>query len=68
MLCLYLSKKRKKINQKTKVIVTKGPLERVVVDGWQLDNDVKNITGYTWVIDMIDRSFFKVFNECSCTK
>ena len=43
----------KKINAKTKVIITKGPLERVVIDGWELDQNLKDITGYTWVIDMI---------------
>lgn len=34
--------------------MTKGPLERVVADGWELDEYLKKITGYNWVIDLID--------------
>ena len=44
----------KNIVNKPKVIVSKGPLERVVIDGWELDEDLKEVTTYTWVIDMID--------------
>lgn len=29
-------------------------MERVVADGWELDEDLKKITGYNWVIDLID--------------
>ena len=44
----------KNIVNKPKVIVSRGPLERVVIDGWELDEDLKEVTTYTWVIDMID--------------
>ena len=44
----------KEIKVNPKVIITKGPLERVVADGWELDQDLKKITGYSWVIDLID--------------
>ena len=49
-----MTKAGKNINVKTKTIISKGPLERVVVDGWELDNQLKEITGYSWVIDMVD--------------
>jgi len=48
------AKAGKKINNKIKIILPKGPLERVLIDGWELDDNLKEITGYTWVIDMID--------------
>ena len=44
----------KNIVNKPKVIISKGPLERVVIDGWELDDHLKEVTTYTWVIDMID--------------
>ena len=37
----------KNIVNKPKVIVSKGPLERVVIDGWELDEDLKEMTTYT---------------------
>ena len=40
--------------KKNKAIITKGPLDRLVADGWMLDNDLKSITGFNWVIDLID--------------
>ena len=43
-----------KINPKTKVIITRGPLERWVIDCWKLDQNLKEISRYTFVIDMID--------------
>ena len=49
-----MAKKSNIIKQKNKVIITKGPLERIVADGWMLDNDLKSITGFSWVIDLID--------------
>ena len=49
-----LSKKGKKIYTKLKIIITNGPLDRVIVDGWELDSDLKTITGFGWVIDIID--------------
>ena len=50
----FFTKKSKNINLKTKVIITKGNLERLVADGWQLDEDLKSIMGYNWVIDMVE--------------
>lgn len=38
-----MSKKRKNINPKVKFIITKGLLERVVADGWELDEDLKKL-------------------------
>ena len=49
-----LTKKGKNINQKVKKIIPLGPLERVVIDGWELDKDLKTLTGYSHVIDIID--------------
>ena len=37
-----------------KKIITKGPKERYVIDGWKLHEDLADISGYTWVIDIID--------------
>ena len=48
------NKTGKKINTKTKVIITKGPLERLVIEGWELDQNLKEITRYALVIDMIN--------------
>ena len=44
----------KKIVNKPKVIISKGLLKREVIDGCELDEDLKEVTIYTWVIDMID--------------
>ena len=41
MLNAYKLKKGKEIKVNPKVIITKGPLERVVADGWELDEDLK---------------------------
>ena len=49
-----LAKKGKKINNKINQIIPKGPLERVVIDGWELDTDLKNLTGFTHIVDIID--------------
>ena len=49
-----LSKKGKNINQKVKKIIPLGPLDRVVIDGWALDEDIKSLTGYSHIIDIID--------------
>ena len=51
--CIY-SKKGKTIKTKNIIILTKGPLERIIADGWELDEDLKTITGFSWVIDIID--------------
>ena len=42
------------MNAISKKIISKVSLERVVIDEWELDNKLKEITGYSWVIDMID--------------
>ena len=49
-----MNKAGKKIQVKPNIILSKGPLERVVIDGWELDDRLKEITGYTWVVDIID--------------
>jgi len=49
-----MAKKGTVIKPKSKVIITKGPLERLVADGWELDEELKTITGFNWVIDLID--------------
>ena len=49
-----MSKKGKNITPKIKFIITKGPLERIVADGWELDEDLKIITRFHWVVDIID--------------
>ena len=49
-----LAKKGKCIKPKDKIIITKGPLDRVVADGWELDVEIKSLTGFSWVIDIID--------------
>ena len=41
-----INKHGKKINIPNKSIITKGPLESVVADGWQLDDELKNITDF----------------------
>ena len=51
---MYICLKRKKININLKTIITKGPLESIVIDGWELDQELKNITGFNWVIDLIE--------------
>ena len=49
--CLQI-KNGKEIKVNPKVIITKGPLERAVADGWESDEDLKKITGYNWIIDL----------------
>ena len=49
-----MSKNGKFIKTKSKMIIAKDPLERIVIDGWELDIDIKNITHYNWVIDIVD--------------
>ena len=44
----------KKISLIPKSILVKGAKERYVVDGWALHEDMKNNTGYSVVIDIID--------------
>ena len=50
------------IKPKSKVNITKGPLERLVVNGWELDEELKAITGFNWVIDLVD--YFSKFIKC----
>ena len=49
-----IPKNGKSIKPKSKIIIAKGPLERIVIDGWELDIDIKNIAPYKWVIDIVD--------------
>lgn len=49
-----ISKKGKNINTQNKIIITKGSLDRIVEDGWQLDDELNSITGYCWIIDIIN--------------
>ena len=49
-----MTKKGNAIKPKTKVIITKGPLERLILDRWELDEKLKVITGFNRVIDLID--------------
>ena len=44
------SKAGKVIKPIQKKIISKGPKERYVIDGWKLHEDLANISGYTWVI------------------
>ena len=37
-----------------KKIITKGPRDRYIIDGWKLHQDLANLSGFTWVIDIID--------------
>ena len=57
-----IAKNGKFIKPKSKIIMEKGPLERIAIDGWELDIDIKNITHYKWVIDIVDMSI-PVFNN-----
>jgi len=57
-----MTKKGIMIKPKSKVIITKGPLERLVVNGWELDEELKAITGFNWVIDLVD--YFSKFIKC----
>lgn len=43
-----------RIDVKTKIIITKGPKERYIVDGFQLDPMTAEITGFSYVIEIID--------------
>ena len=49
---------RNKIGEPIKLkpikIISKGPCERFVIDGWKLPKHLVEITGYEWVIDVID--------------
>ena len=46
-------KNGERIKVKSKIIVTKGPKERFIIDGFQLDDFTKEITGYSYVIEII---------------
>lgn len=35
-------------------IILKGQRERYLVDGWKLHNELVTLTGFTWVLDIID--------------
>lgn len=42
------------INPQPKKIIPKGPRERYVCDSWKLNNELIKISGYKWVMDVID--------------
>lgn len=48
-----LAKKGKNICHKAIQIMPKGPLELEVIDEWELDIDITNITGFTHIVDII---------------
>ena len=41
-------------NNKIKVIVTKGPKERYVIDGFQLDEITKSVSNYSYIIEILN--------------
>ena len=51
--CLLL-RGGKKFTLAPKQIITKGAKDRYVVDGWKLNDELANISGYKWAIDIID--------------
>ena len=51
----YINQKAgEKIDAKSKIIITKGPKERFIIDGFQLDQITAEITGFSYVIEIID--------------
>ena len=50
---MFKSEKWERIKVKSKIIVTKGPKEKFIIDGFQLDDFTKEITGYSYVIEII---------------
>ena len=44
--CIYI-KSGIVMNPEPKIIITKGPKERYVIDGWKLHNELVSITGFT---------------------
>ena len=42
------------IKSKPKKILTYGPRERYIMDGWKIHNELMLVSGFTWVIDIID--------------
>ena len=52
---MYKEKMLKWNKKKSSIkILVKGPLERLVIDGWKLPNSLAELPGYTSVIDVID--------------
>ena len=35
-------------------IIPKGPRERYVINCWKLHNELATLSGYTWILDIID--------------
>ena len=58
-------KSREKIDAKSKIIITKGPKERFIIDGFQLDQITAEITGFSYVIEIIDH--FSKFTQKLCS-
>ena len=43
-----------KLNFKSKTIIITGPKERYVMDGFNLEGFIKDISGYNYVVEIID--------------
>ena len=57
-----MQKSGEKIKIKTKVILTKSPKERFVIDGFQLNEITITLTEYSYIIEIIDL-FSKVWKS-----
>ena len=49
---------REKLNAKIKIITTKGPKERYIINGFQLDEKIKFISGFSYVIEIPYMQYF----------
>lgn len=47
-------KSGEKLNVNKKILVTIGPKERFIIDGFELDEITKEITGYSHAIEIIE--------------
>ena len=64
-LCKFCDKpnKFKSLPKKNKIILDNGPHYRYVADIWYLNQDIRDITDYNYVLDIIDH-----FNKWLFTK
>ena len=55
-LCKFCDKphKFKSLTKKIKIILDNGPHYRYVADIWYLNSDIRDITDYNYVLDIID--------------
>lgn len=49
-------KSGERIVVKSKILITKGPKERYVFDGFQLDELTKELTDYSYIIEIIQKT------------